>query len=199
MAKGQFGARRELPSRVVTLISKPRPLQIWDRRADERVTEWMKDSPQTYETHPRRSFRNLLESHPLYDWALALYQNSSWSRREIAPFIRDHAIDMTPFEPVRYQSFTDFFDRRFRLGARAFTPLAAAWAGQSWVGHRCLESTILPGERLRHPSRVAVVPRSPGQSGGSTGAMPRRSRGNAPDFARSGMSVGAMMAGSPMT
>jgi phosphatidylserine decarboxylase len=28
---------------------------------------------------------------------------------------------MTPFEPVRYRSFADFFDRRFEPGARVFT------------------------------------------------------------------------------
>jgi phosphatidylserine decarboxylase len=124
-------------------MSKPRPLEIWDRAANKRVTEWMKDSPQTYETRPRRSLRNWLESHPLYDWALAFYQNSGWSRGDIAPFIRDHAIDMTPFEPVRYQSFADFFDRRFRPGARAFTPAAthlAAFAEARYFGWERLES-----------------------------------------------------------
>jgi hypothetical protein len=61
-------------------MSKPLPLRVWDRRAGKLVTEWMSDSTQTYETHPRRSLRNWLESHPLYDWMLAFYQNSSWSR-----------------------------------------------------------------------------------------------------------------------
>jgi phosphatidylserine decarboxylase len=123
-------------------MSKPRPLQIWDRRARKRVTEWMKDSPQTYETHPRRSLRNWLESHPLYDWALAVYQNSSLSRREISPFIRDNAIDMTPFEPVHYRSFADFFDRRFCPGARSFCPVTAelaAFAEARYFGWERLE------------------------------------------------------------
>jgi phosphatidylserine decarboxylase len=34
------------------------------------------------------------------------------------PFIRKYYIDMSEFEPVQYHSFADFFDRRFRPGAR---------------------------------------------------------------------------------
>ena len=102
-------------------MSKPIPLHVWDRRADKLVTEWMADSPQTYESHPRRSLRVWLESHPIYDWMLAFYENSRWSIREIEPFIREHKIDMKEFEPVEYSSFAEFFDRKFRPGARHFT------------------------------------------------------------------------------
>jgi phosphatidylserine decarboxylase len=63
----------------------------------------------------------LLESHPLYDWLLAAYQNSRWSARQIGPFIRKHQIDMTEFKPVMYRSFAEFFDREFRPGARPFS------------------------------------------------------------------------------
>src|SRR4051812_17612352 len=50
----------------------------------------------------------------------ALYENSRLSTREIEPFIRKYHINMADFEPVRYRSFAQFFDRRFRPGVRNF-------------------------------------------------------------------------------
>jgi phosphatidylserine decarboxylase len=88
----------------------------------------MDDSPSTYESEPRRSLNQWLESHPLYDWLLAAYQNSRRSARKIEPFIRKHRIDMSEFEPVEYHSYAEFFDRRFRPGVRAF-PSAASEMG----------------------------------------------------------------------
>jgi phosphatidylserine decarboxylase len=101
-------------------MSKPLPLPVWDRKAGKRVDEFLDDSPQTYESRPRRSLYQWLESHPLYDWLLAAYQNTKWSARQIEPFIRKHQIDMAEFKPVLYRSFAEFFDREFRLGARPF-------------------------------------------------------------------------------
>jgi hypothetical protein len=54
----------------------------------------MDDSPSTYESKPRRSLNQWLESHPIYDWLLAAYQNSRLSAKNIAPFVRKHGIDM---------------------------------------------------------------------------------------------------------
>ena len=65
----------------------------------------MGDAASTYESEPRRSLNQWLESHPFYDWILAAYQNSRLSRRKIAPFIRKHRIDMNEFEPVSYHSY----------------------------------------------------------------------------------------------
>jgi Phosphatidylserine decarboxylase len=67
-----------------------------------------------------RSFTQWIKSQPLYDRLYALYENSRWSTREIEPFIRKYHIDMAEFEPVRYRSFAEFFDRRFRPGVRKF-------------------------------------------------------------------------------
>src|SRR5215208_1327004 len=46
--------------------------------------------------------------------------NSRHSARQIEPFVRKYGIDMSEFEPVDYRSFAEFFDRRFRPGARKF-------------------------------------------------------------------------------
>jgi phosphatidylserine decarboxylase len=105
-------------------MGHPLPLTIWDRRAGKRVQEWMDDHEPTYESRPRRSLMQWLESQPLYDWFVAAYQNTRWSARHIEPFIRKNHIEMSDFEPVIYRSFAQFFDRRFRPGVRPFPALA---------------------------------------------------------------------------
>src|SRR5215208_2889380 len=101
-------------------MAKPLPLPVWDRQGGKLVSEFMDDRKATYESQPRRSIKQYLESQPLYDWLLAAYQNSRRSARQIEPFVRKYGIDMSEFEPVDYRSFAEFFDRRFRPGARKF-------------------------------------------------------------------------------
>jgi phosphatidylserine decarboxylase len=101
-------------------MAKPLPLPVWDRRAGKLIEDWMDDGQPHYESDPQRSLTQLVKSHPLYDKLYAIYENSRWSAREIEPFIRRHLIDMSDFERVKYRSFAEFFDRRFRLGARQF-------------------------------------------------------------------------------
>jgi phosphatidylserine decarboxylase len=101
-------------------MSKPLPLPVWDRRQDKLVDEFMPDHPATYESEPRRSLTQWLESEPLYDWLLAAYQDTRWSARQIEPFIAKHHIDMRDFEPGPFRSFVEFFDRKLRPGARRF-------------------------------------------------------------------------------
>jgi phosphatidylserine decarboxylase len=101
-------------------MAKPLPLPVWDRRSDKLVMEWMGDHQTTYESRPRASLAQWIKSHPLFDWAYAAYQNTGRSARQIEPFVREYHIDMSEFEPVRYRSFAEFFDRRFRPGVRKF-------------------------------------------------------------------------------
>jgi phosphatidylserine decarboxylase len=101
-------------------MSTPLPLPVWDRRTGELFSEWMEDSKLTYESKPRRSINQWLESEPLYDWFLAAYQHTHRSARKIEPFIRKHNINMAEFEPVIYRSYAEFFVRRFRAEARKF-------------------------------------------------------------------------------
>jgi len=101
-------------------MAHPLPLPIWDRRTGKRVEEWMDDHAPTYESKPQRSLTQWLESQPFYDWFVAAYQNTRRSARQIGPFIRKNRIDMSEFEPSNYQSFAEFFDRRFRHGVRTF-------------------------------------------------------------------------------
>jgi phosphatidylserine decarboxylase len=80
----------------------------------------MDDHPATYDSRPRRSLTQWLQSRRLYDWFIAAYQDSRLSVRDIEPFISKHKIDLTDFKPVVYRSFADFFDREFRPGVRPF-------------------------------------------------------------------------------
>jgi phosphatidylserine decarboxylase len=101
-------------------MAKPLPLPVWDRERGELLEEWMDDHQPHYESEPQRSVTQWVKSQPFYDRLYALYENSRWSTREIGPFIRKYHIDMAEFEPVRYRSFAEFFDRRFRPGVRKF-------------------------------------------------------------------------------
>jgi len=80
----------------------------------------MDDSKPTYESKPRRSIAQWISSSPTIDWLFAAYQNTRLSARKIEPFIRKHRIDMTEFEPGPYQTYAEFFERKFRPGKRTF-------------------------------------------------------------------------------
>ena len=97
-------------------MAKPLPLPVWDRQRGTLVQEWMDDHQPHYESEPQRSFTQWVKSQPVYDRLYALYQNSRLSSREIEPLIRKYQIDMAEFEPVRYRSFAEFFDRAIPSG-----------------------------------------------------------------------------------
>jgi phosphatidylserine decarboxylase len=118
-------------------MSNPQPLPVWDRKNGRLIQEFMTDSAATYESRPHRSLANLLQSHPAYDWLISLYQNTRLSARKIEPFIRKHKIDMAEFEPGPYSTYAEFFDRRFRPGARTFPKeprIAGAFAEARYFG-----------------------------------------------------------------
>jgi len=102
------------------MSGKPLPLPVWDRNAGKLIQEFMDDSPATYDSRPRRSLTQWLESNRIYDWLIAAYQDGPWSVRAIQPFIARHRIDMSEFKPVIYRSFADFFCRELKPGVRSF-------------------------------------------------------------------------------
>jgi phosphatidylserine decarboxylase len=101
-------------------MAKPLPLPVWDRRTGKVLNEWMDDHQATYESEPRRSPTQWIKSQPLFDWLFAAYENTRWSAREVEPFIRKYHIDMSEFEPIKYRSYAEFFERSFRPGVRKF-------------------------------------------------------------------------------
>src|SRR5947199_3682844 len=149
-------------------MAKPLPLPVWDRQAGKLITEWMDDHPTTYESAPQRSIRQWIKSQPIYDWLIAAYQNTHHSTREIEPFVRKYKIDMSEFEPVQYHSFAEFFDRRFRPGARKFpsAPRRSSALRRKRPSHRARTETcerwggIVGGRILRmsaaEPARIRL-------------------------------------------
>jgi hypothetical protein len=124
-------------------MSKPLPLPVWDRRGGTLFDEFMDDHPATYESRPHRSLGQWLESHPLYDWLLAAYQNTKRSARQIEPFIRKHHIDDGETAEC------------YRLGHRLWTV--------NWHALQNEPRILMRNERLvsllttRHFGRVAFV------------------------------------------
>jgi phosphatidylserine decarboxylase len=154
------------------MAARPLPLPLWDRQAGKLVNEFMDDATRTYESQPRRSLNQWLESHPLYDWLLAAYQNSRLSKRKIAPFIRKHGIDMSEFEPVAYRSYAEFFERRFKPGVRSFPAEAAAmgaFAEARYLGWERVDATQefpVKGRSLDAARLLGSVTRARGFMGG---------------------------------
>ena len=101
-------------------MAKPMPLSVYARHSGKVVQEFMDDHRSTYESKPRRSPTQWIQSQPLYDRLYAAFQHSRWSAKQIEPFIQKNHINMEEFEPEHYTSFGDFFDRRFRPGVRTF-------------------------------------------------------------------------------
>jgi len=103
-----------------TCVSKPLPVPVFDRRTGHVIQEFMDDSTATYESPPHKSLMQWIDSSPTWDWVVAAYQNTLFSARKIEPFIRKHHIDMTEFESGPFNSYAEFFDRRFLPGKRPF-------------------------------------------------------------------------------
>jgi phosphatidylserine decarboxylase len=101
-------------------MASPESLPVWDRKNGKLLDEFLEDLPSTYETRPQRSPTAWLESQPIFDWIMAGLQHTGRSARKIKPFVEKHDIDMSEFEPVMYRSYAEFFERRFRPGARIF-------------------------------------------------------------------------------
>ena len=109
------------------LGGKPLPLPVWDRRDGWLLQEFMDDQPATYDSRPRRSLTQWLASRRLYDWLVAAYQNSSWSAREIEPFIAKHRIDMSEFKPQYSGLSPTFSGVNFGLERASFRLLRSRW------------------------------------------------------------------------
>jgi phosphatidylserine decarboxylase len=128
-------------------MAAPKPLPVWDRANKKPFEEYLEDHPSTYETRPRWSPMAWLESQPLYDWAVAALQHTRKSANKIQPFIEKHKIDMSDFEPVIYRSYSEFFTRRLRSGARSFPDTPARMGAFAEARYFGWES-IAPDQRF---------------------------------------------------
>lgn len=99
------------------------PIRYWnrERRCDESeqvygeaAVAWL------YETRLGQALADGFLSRGFPSRVYGAYQSSRASRHKIAPFIREFRIPMDEYEDPGFQSFNDFFIRRFRPGARRF-------------------------------------------------------------------------------
>jgi len=128
-------------------MAKPIPLAVWDRRTRQVHEDWMDDGKSHYESRPRRSPTQWLESQPIVDWFYAGLQQTRWSARKIRPFIQKHKIDMSEFEPVTYRSYNEFFIRKFRPGVRKFPDAANEMGALAEARYFAWES-VEPNQRF---------------------------------------------------
>src|SRR5947209_19604915 len=95
------------------MASKPLPLPVFDRKAGRLIEEFMDDAPSTYESAPRRSLNQWLESHPLYDWLLRSSRNTGFLGKKTHLSFGIHAITLREFEPGPNRRSADSSERLY--------------------------------------------------------------------------------------
>lgn len=73
-----------------------------------------------YETRLGRWLTNTILSHPVFSKLYGSTQDLSLSARKIETFISKFNIDMTQYEAGPFNSFNDFFIRKFKPGLRSY-------------------------------------------------------------------------------
>ncbi len=77
-----------------------------------------------YENNIGYFITDLFFTRPWFSRLLGGLEDSHFSARKIAPFVAQYGIDMNDYEPSQYQSFNQFFIRKFKAGKRNFKPEA---------------------------------------------------------------------------
>jgi phosphatidylserine decarboxylase len=84
--------------------ARPLPLPLWDRRAGKLVYEFMDDAPSTYESQPRRSLNQWLESHPLAGVRPFPSEPASMGAFAEARYLAWERLDQTQEFPIKGRS-----------------------------------------------------------------------------------------------
>ncbi|MEO7520335.1 MAG: phosphatidylserine decarboxylase, partial [Gemmatimonas sp.] len=125
------------------------PITYWNRhtrRLEQELVYGESALRWTYETRPGRALGERLLSRP---WVSSLYgslQDTRWSARKIAPFVTQFDIPMHEYEDREFESFNAFFIRRFKPGARPFTPHSRELAAFAEARYFAMER-LDPGQR----------------------------------------------------
>lgn len=105
-------------------MSTRRPLRYWNRAARREEEEKIYgDGPLRwlYETRAGRCLTGSVLARKWVSRLVGVYQSSPLSRRRIRSFVDEFDIATTEFVDGPYRSFNEFFARRFKPGARAFS------------------------------------------------------------------------------
>lgn len=104
-------------------MTSSNPLKYWNPYTQtEEVESIYGDRPirALYETSLGQKISDVI-SHPIFSKMYGAYQDSSFSRTGITPFIEHFHIQMEEFEKGPFKSFNEFFKRGFLPGKRTFT------------------------------------------------------------------------------
>jgi phosphatidylserine decarboxylase len=99
------------------------PIRFWNRELQTEETELVFGEAAVrwlYQTRPGQWLVDHLLSKRWISVIYGAFQSSSLSRGKIGPFIKKFKIPMKEYEAVHFQTFNDFFIRKFRPGARPF-------------------------------------------------------------------------------
>ncbi len=122
-----------------------------------------------YESPIAKLFSPLICSSPISKLYGGI-QDTNWSQKKIAPFIKDFSIKMSDYLPESgvYNNFNDFFIRKFRKGVRSFVENKnelAAFAEARYFGYETMtavqqvpvKGNFLSAEALLENSQWAKV------------------------------------------
>lgn len=105
---------------ILTIIDFESGTRSEEKVAGRTEMEWL------YGSAVGESLRSVLKL-PFASQLYGAWQSSSLSRSKIEPFVREFEIPMHEFESGPFDSFNDFFIRKFRTGLRSFPTQPAAF------------------------------------------------------------------------
>jgi phosphatidylserine decarboxylase len=101
-----------------------------------------------YETKPGQALGEIFLSRRIVSAVYGSVQDTPWSARKIAPFVKQFAIPMNEYEDVPYRTFNEFFIRRFRAGMRPFTTAPTELAAPAEARYFAIEK-LSPDQRVQ--------------------------------------------------
>lgn len=88
---------------------------------------------------------------------IGAYEDSSFSRKKIKPFIERYDIPMQDFEDQNFKSFNEFFIRKFKTGKRVFNKNAKAFCAGAEARYLAFENLKLTQEFAVKGIKVSLV------------------------------------------
>jgi len=149
-------------------------VHCWDREGGrlqpeliphESLLRWL------YESHLGGLMANLC-SRRSFSRLITWWSHGTGSRRRIESFVRTFDVQMEEYESVSYESFNDFFIRKFRDGVRSFCAepeRLPAWAEGVCLGWECVTGTEtfpVKGEHLTPAALLGSAEKAAAFSGG---------------------------------
>ena len=159
-----FVANLNFCQKVFPLETKDGAIEIWNRTEKRLETEQVYGEALVqwvYKNTLGQFAANAFLAKPGVSRLVGFLQSTSFSRKQIKPFIEKFRIPMQEFEETNYQSFNEFFIRKFKKEARPFTmdqnEMSAPAEGRYFAYERVMPHQTLPvkGHALQARSLLA--------------------------------------------